>query len=42
MVSKDGRWHVGAMKSRHSEGKRREVERWSKSMVGANWYQGRR
>ena len=25
MVSKGGRWHVGAMKSRHSLGKRREV-----------------
>ena len=40
MVRKGGRWHVGAMKSRHFLGKRREVERWSKSMPGSNWYQG--
>ena len=40
MVRKGGRWHVGAMKSRHFLGKRREVERWSKSMPGSNWSQG--
>jgi hypothetical protein len=33
---------MGAMKRRHSEDKRLEIERWSKSMGRSNWYQGHR